>query len=229
MGNELLKPFSVAMGKRIRARREQIGMTQDELAARLGFKGKGSISRIESGENEIKSSMIPKLADILETSVAHLMGWQDAEKEKSTDIFSLDDNGLIAVPPTYSVPLIGTIACGAPILASENMEGDVSVPEHIHADFALRCKGDSMINARIFDGDIVYIKAQQVVDNGQIAAVIIRGIDGDDATLKRVRLFADHIVLEPANPMYQPLSFWGEEMNDVRIIGKAVGFTSVLI
>ena len=85
-----------------------------------------------------------------------------------------------------------------------------------------------MINARIFDGDIVYIRSQAVVDSGEIAAVVIREIDGEDATLKRVRLFDDHLVLEPANPMYQPLSFWGEDMNSVRIIGKAVGFTSVI-
>lgn len=226
MGTESFKPFCVAMGKRIRARREQIGMTQDELAARMGFRGKASISRIESGENEVKTSMIPALADILETDVAHLMGWTVPE-ERFPGLIEAD--GIISVPRMYTVPLIGTIACGKPILAEENLEGDVSVPEHIHADFALRCKGDSMINARIFDGDIVYIRSQAVVDSGEIAAVVIREIDGDDATLKRVRIFDDHIILEPANPMYQPLSFWGEDMNNVRIIGRAVGFTSVIV
>ena len=122
------------------------------------------------------------------------------------------------------VPLIGAIACGAPILADEHVEDYVDVPAHISADFALTCKGDSMINARIFDGDIVYIRQQETVDNGQIAAVLIDG----EATLKRVRLFDNHISLEPENPQYRPLVYWGEEMNAVRILGKAVAFTSAI-
>lgn len=79
-----------------------------------------------------------------------------------------------------------------------------------------------MINARIYDGDVVYIRQQEAVENGEIAAVLI----DDEATLKRVRLFDDHIALEPENPMYRPLVFWGDEMNSVRILGKAVAFTS---
>lgn len=85
------------------------------------------------------------------------------------------------MPKTKKVPLIGTIACGTPILAVENIECDVDMPENIRADFALRCKGDSMIDAHIYDGDIVYIRKQPIVDNGEIAAVII----DDEATLKR--------------------------------------------
>ena len=122
------------------------------------------------------------------------------------------------------IPLIGTIACGEPLLAVENIEGEVDVPEHIRADFALRCKGDSMINARIFDGDIVYIRQQPAVENGQIAAVLI----GDEATLKRVRLFEDHISLEPENPMYRPIVYWNGDMISVRILGLAVAFTSMV-
>jgi repressor LexA len=123
-----------------------------------------------------------------------------------------------------SIPLIGTIACGEPILAEENIEAMVDIPAHIRADFALRCKGNSMINARIFDGDIVYIRQQPTVDNGQIAAVLIN----DEATLKRVRLFPDHIVLEPENPQFRPLVYWENEMNSVRILGLAVAFTSMV-
>lgn len=96
------------------------------------------------------------------------------------------------------------------------------MPLEIAADFTLICKGNSMINARIFDGDIVYIRKQDTVENGEIAAVLI----DDEATLKRVRKFEDHIVLEPANPMFEPLVYWRENMNEVRIIGKAVAFTS---
>ena len=128
------------------------------------------------------------------------------------------------MPNLRKIPLLGANACGAPILAEEHIEEYIDIPKHIHADFALTCKGDSMINARIFDGDIVYIRQQDAVVNGEIAAVLI----DSEATLKRVKLYDDHISLEPENPMYKPLVFWNEEMNDVRIIGKAVAFTSAI-
>lgn len=135
----------------------------------------------------------------------------------------LIDN-IIPMPQMRKVPLIGSIACGAPILAEEHIEEYIDIPKHISADFALTCKGDSMINARIFDGDIVYIRQQDTVDNGEIAAVLI----DTEATLKRVQLFEDHISLEPENPQYRPLVYWGEDMNNVRILGKAMAFTSAI-
>lgn len=128
------------------------------------------------------------------------------------------------MPEMRKIPLLGTIACGAPVFAEEHMDGEVDIPSYIHADFALRCEGDSMINARIFNGDIAYIRKQDTVENGEIAAVLIE----NEATLKRVRLFDDHISLEPENPMYKPFVFWGEDMNSVHILGKAVAFTSVI-
>lgn len=151
--------------------------------------------------------------------------WCDMEDDAAREsaMMNLPDN-VIPMPGKSSIPLVGTIACGTPILAEENREGDVDLPEHIHADFALRCKGDSMINARIYDGDIVYIRQQDTVEHGEIAAVLI----GTEATLKRVFLFDDHITLEAENPQYRPLSYWGNEMNDVRILGKAVAFTSTV-
>ena len=112
---------------------------------------------------------------------------------------------------------------GDSLLAQQNIEGYDNVPEYVKCDFTLVCRGDSMINARIFDGDIVCIREQPEVENGEIAAVLI---DSEEATLKRVKIFDDHIVLEPENPMYKPLVFWGEEMNSVRILGKATHFIS---
>lgn len=129
------------------------------------------------------------------------------------------------MPKTYSVPRLGVIACGEPILAEQNIECYDAVPDYIKCDFTLVCKGDSMINARIFDGDIVCVKQQSIVESGAIAAVLI---GDDEATLKRVHLYEDHIVLEPENPMYKPLVFWGEDMNNVRILGKATHFISVV-
>jgi len=131
---------------------------------------------------------------------------------------------IIPMPTMRKVPLIGSIACGTPILAEENCEGEVDVPDHVRADFALRCKGDSMINARIFDGDIVYIRQQESVEHGEIAAILI----DDEATLKRVYLYEDHISLEAENPQYRPMVYWEDELNKVRILGKAIAFTSMV-
>jgi len=127
--------------------------------------------------------------------------------------------------PMEKVPLIGTIACGTPILAEENVERYVDLPEHIKADFTLKCKGNSMEDAGIYDGDIVYIHQQPVVENGQIAAVLI----DDEATLKRFYQEGDTVMLVPENRNYMPKTFKGDEINNLRIIGLAVAYTHKLI
>lgn len=204
----------MTIGDRIKRRREELGITVEEVAKRLG-KHRATIYRYESNEiSTLPTDVLEPLAIVLETTPAALMGWEDTPAPVITNI--------IPMPNTYKVPLLGTIACGKPILAVENMDGKVDVPESIHADFALRCKGDSMINARIYDGDIVYIRKQDTVENGEIAAVLI----GDEATLKRVKALEDRVILEPANPMYDPLVYRSSDMEEVRILGKAVAFTS---
>lgn len=144
------------------------------------------------------------------------MGWEESPIAPSTI-----PAGFIPKPNMYKVPLVGAIACGDPITAIENREGSMNVPEDIRCDFALRCHGDSMINAGIHDGDVVYVKIQPEVETGEIAAVRI----GDDATLKRVYLHADYIELRPENPAYESIIRRKEQMNDVAIEGKAVGWT----
>lgn len=128
--------------------------------------------------------------------------------------------------PSFSgrVPRLGRIACGDPILAEENIEGYDDVPDGIECDFTLKCEGDSMINARIRDGDIVYIKMEKEVANGQIAAVRI----GDETTLKRFYREGNTVTLMPENPAYAPRVFFGEQLNDMQIIGLAVAFTSTI-
>ena len=133
-------------------------------------------------------------------------------------------NNIIPIPKMNRIPLVGTIACGTPILASENLEGEVITPEDIKADFALRCKGDSMIDARIMNGDIVYIRQQPTVENGEIAAVLI----DEEATLKRVYLSDNTVTLVACNSKYQPFVYTGEQLDQIRILGKAVGFTSTI-
>lgn len=199
------------IGDRIKSRRQEIGLTVDEVAKRIG-KNRATVYRYESNDIEkFPLDILYPLAEALCTTPAYLMGWESTIPEN-----------IIPVPEMRQIPLIGTIACGRPILAEEHIEDYIDIPKHIRADFALICKGDSMINARIFDGDIVYIRQQEMVENGEIAAVLI----DNEATLKRVRIYDDHIVLEPENPQYRPLSYWGEEMNTLRILGKAVAFTS---
>lgn len=201
----------------IKRLREALGLSQEALAAKVGYRDRSSIAKIEAGRVDLPTSKIAAFAAALGVSPAQLMGLSDDSPALPSNVQSM--------PGTYTVPLLGSIACGAPILAEENIEYDVEVPDHVRADFALRCKGDSMINARIFDGDIVYIRQQPSVDSGQIAAVLV---DGDEATLKRVRLYPDHISLEPENPLYRPLVYWEEDMNTVRILGRAVAFTSAV-
>ena len=123
------------------------------------------------------------------------------------------------------IPLVGTIACGTPILAEENITDYIDMPGHIRADYALTCKGDSMINAGIRDGDIVYIRKQSQVENGQIAAVLI---GGEEATLKRFYNVDGNVTLNAENPAYLPITFIEGDAVNVRVIGLAVAYTHVL-
>lgn len=203
---------------RMRELREEIGISMKEAARQLKMPYTTYVN-YEKGFREPNSETLIDIADFFDTSIDYLL-FKSNERRSSRD--DTMPNNIIPMPGMRKIPLIGSIACGAPILADEHIEDYIDIPKHIHADFALTCKGDSMINARIFDGDIVYIRKQDTVENGEIAAVLI----DDEATLKRVRLFDDHIVLEPENPHIRPFTYWGEEMNSVHIIGKAVAFTS---
>ena len=204
----------MSFGSKLRAARKAKQLTQKELADKIKA-AHNSISNWENDQNMPDPDTIQNLCWALDVEPNYF--------------FSVDSSlplprNIIPLPEMQRIPLLGSIACGSPILAEEHIEDYVDIPRNIHADFALTCKGDSMINARIFDGDIVYIRQLPSVDNGEIAAVLIDG----DATLKRVRLFDDHISLEPENPMYKPLVYWGDEMNTVHILGKAVAFTSMI-
>lgn len=211
------------IGERIKSQREYMGLTQEALAEKLGYKNKTSITKIENGINDIPQSKVVAFAKALDTSVAYLMGWSEAENKSA----NLAGN-IFPLPKTKKVPLLGTIACGEPILATENIESYVDMDSDVHADFALRCQGDSMINARIMDGDIVFIRKQDMVDNGEIAAVLMDDCSESQATLKRVYVSDDKIRLCAENPNYQDMIFFENDMNKVRIIGKAIAFLSTV-
>ena len=200
---------------RMKELRQVLGISMKEAARKLNMPYTTYVN-YEKGVREPNSETLIEIANFFNTSIDYLLC-----KNSFPDVLP---NNILPLPRLDTVPLLGTIACGEPILAEENVEAILAKPENVAADFCLRCKGDSMINARIFDGDIVYIRQQPQVEDGEIAAVLI----GDEATLKRVHLFPDHISLEPENPQYRPLVYWNEDMSTVRILGKAVVFTSAV-
>lgn len=207
------------ISKRLLELIESKNISYGELSKKTNIP-KSALQRYATGETEkIPITRIEVIAKALNTTAQFIMGWND---EEPTDNEIYDIPGVMPLPNTYKRPRLGTIACGEPILAEENIEAYDDIPDNIKCDFTLICKGDSMINSRINDGDIVYIKQQSQVDNGEIAAVLI----DNEATLKRVYIYEDKVVLQPENTKYPPFVYTKEEMNDIRILGKAVGFLS---
>lgn len=194
-------------------------MTQAELAKRSGI-SKSSISRYIKGDWEGKQSAVYELAKALGVTEAWLMGY-DVPME--SDTAPAVPPGFEPLPKMVKRPLVGSIACGEPITAEENIEDYVDVPENVQCDFCLRCKGDSMIDAGIHDGDVVYIHITPQVENGQIAAVRIEG----EATLKRVFWNEETQTLQllAENRNFAPLVYTGPVLNTVHIEGRAVGYT----
>lgn len=155
------------MNRRIRERRLALNLTQEELAHRLGMQ-KSAIAKYESGRVEnIKRSTLAKMSEILECSPAYLMGWDDADSQ----IPSFDN---ILPIQTKRVPLLGEIACGQPIFCTEDRESYVEAGTDVKADFCLKARGDSMVGARILDGDLVFIQRDAELESGQIYAVTNR-------------------------------------------------------
>lgn len=207
-------PISIT-GDRIKTRRKELGISADVLAEKIGV-SRATMYRYENGDIEkVPVDLISPLAAALHVSAAYLMGWDEEQSVLSIP-------GIIPLPANKTYPLLGNIACGTPILADENVSEWVQFPGEITADFCLRCQGDSMVDARIQDGDIVFIRQQPEVDNGQIAAVLI----GEEATLKRVYFEDGTLTLAPANPKYPPRFYTGDQLSQVRILGRAVAFLS---
>ncbi len=186
-----------------------------QMLTDLGF-GKGTFSTWKKRGTIPSGSVLQKIADYFGVSVEYLLGKEDSAPTPP-DYTSLPG---IFVPKMKKVPLLGKTACGEPIYSPNYDDGFALLPEEFAADFALEAKGDSMTGAHINDGDIVYFVAQDMVDNGQIAAVAI----GEEVTLKKVYYYreSNKLVLQPENPNYEPLIYTGEELNSIRIIGRAV-------
>lgn len=192
-------------------------LTLEDIAQYVGTT-RQTIQKYESGVvANIPFDKIEKIAEKLGTTPAYLMGWLDQEEHSRL-------YGAQQSEPYDRVERRGETSPGEPLVVREQTPQYDDVPFGVNCDFTLVCKGDSMVNARILNGDIVYIHGQEDVENGEIAAVVI----GNETTLKRVYKKEKQLVLLPENPRYEPLIYTGEELRKVRIIGKAVAFHSAV-
>lgn len=189
------------------------GMKRSDLAKKIGV----SVSTISNYENGIRKPDSDEkwriLASTFNVTVDYLMDCETLSFP--TNIIPFE---------TKKIPLLGDIACGEPIECNQEYDLYINVAANLNADFCVRAKGDSMINARIFDGDLVICKKQPTVENGEIAVVII----DNEATLKRFYKHENSIELRPENPLHKPINFSGVEQESVRILGKAVAFQSLV-
>lgn len=203
---------------RLKTAMDMRNMTASELCEKTGVP-KSAISQYLSGAFKPKQTRTFILAQALRVDAAWLMGYDVPMEQRDSEFDTLALDNIFSIE-TSRIPFLGEIACGEPIYTNEDRESYVISGVGIKADFCLRAKGDSMKNARILDGDIVFIRKQDMVDNGDIAAVII----GDEATLKRVYYYRDKniLILKPDNPAYEDMIFSNEELNAIRILGKAI-------
>lgn len=223
------------LGELVREYRAEHNMNMQDFADRCGL-SKAYISILERNINPSTGRPpVPSLETIKSISKALDMDFNDIisaldNNQRISWISPQSPSGLLPsnvtpLPPMKKVPLVGQIACGAPILAEQNISDYIDLPSHIHADYALTCKGDSMINLGIQEGDIVYIRQQEEVENGQVAAVMV---GDDEATLKRFYHEGDVVQLIAENPTVAPRVYIGEAIRQVRVVGLAVAFTHVI-
>lgn len=232
---------------RMKQLREERHLTMREASQRLGIPYTTYVN-YEKGLREPNSEMLIQIADFFNTSIDYLLKRNDNRVDENLlDIVNeIDDNILqsagnvrdalvfqnlcdkkisnIHPVELKKFPLLGEIACGEPIYASEDRESYIMAGADIQADFCLIAKGDSMTGARILDGDIVFIRKQEMVEEGEIAAIVI----DDEATLKRVYYDSKNNIIQLVadNPAYKPLVYQGDELNMIHILGKAVAFQS---
>lgn len=209
--------------KRLRYILELNNMKQQDLADKSGV-SKYSISQY-LGQRSIPSNLSAgKMAKVLNVDPMWLMGYDVPMKKDDPDSGTGFDN--IYPIELHKIPILGSVACGEPILMSEERENYIMSGTDIKADFCLIAKGDSMINARIHDGDVVFIRKQDIVENGEIAVVVVN--NESEATLKRFYYYRDRatLILKPENPAYEDLIFQNEELNEVHVLGKAIAFQS---
>lgn len=208
------------LGDRIRDLRKNAGYTQNEfikiLKEQYNLKAdRVMLSKWECSKQSPHIETLKCIANALGVSLDYLNGIEQKPNVKIRNISELHET---------KMPMYGNIACGSPIECNTDFDIETLSGNIVNGDFCVIARGDSMINARIFDGDIVTIRRQSVVENGEIAAVVI----GDEATLKRVYYIENGIMLVPENPAYKPMVYTGEECRQVLVLGKAVSMQTRL-
>lgn len=203
---------------RMQLLREEKGLNMKEAAALLRLPYT-TYRNYEQGLREPNSEVLVQIANFYDVSVDYLIGRSQIRAVRShKDAEASIPPGFAPMPEMVDVPIVGRIACGTPILAEQNIDGSACIPARWRATFSLVCKGDSM-EPKIHDGDLVAIRKQPEVENGEIAAVRI----GEEATLKRVYRRAGLLELRPENPDYESIILIGADMARATIEGKAVG------
>lgn len=201
-------------------------MTPKELSNKTNIP-KSSISQYMSGYAKPKDERLYLMSQALNVDPTWLLGYDVEMENNETKAEPTETVDNIYKLDKIKLPFLGKVACGEPIFADEDRESYIMIGTDIGADFCLQCQGDSMINARIHDGDIVFVKKTDIVENGEIAVVII----DDEATLKRFFYYREQnlVILKPENPKYQDIILTGEQLEQVKVIGRAVAFQSDVI
>lgn len=193
------------IGEKIKKRRLELGWSQQTLADKMGYTSKSTITRIEKGINDVSQRNIAKFSEVLGVSIAYLMDW--------------DERSSLTKKNAVRVPVLGRVAAGIPIDAIEEIIDWEEIDEKMASlgeIFGLRIAGDSM-SPRICNGDVVMVLKQNSADSGDI---IIATINGDDAVCKRLKKYANAILLYSNNPAYDPIDVTGRE--DFHIYGKVI-------
>ncbi|MDO4393560.1 MAG: XRE family transcriptional regulator [Bacillota bacterium] len=221
----------MTLGDLIKSYRSTNGLTMQEFANLSGL-SKAYVSMLEKGRHpQNNKEIIPSIDTFNKVALAMKLSLNEVlEAVNSNQLINLDvEPQLKNIDSIFPItvkkfPLLGEISCGEPILANEDRESYILSGTDIDADFCLKAKGDSMIGARIHDGDIVFIKKADVVNNGEVAAVII----DDEVLLKRFYYFKDEnlLTLQSENPKYPPKNYVNEQLDHIRVIGKAIAFQS---
>lgn len=206
----------MAVSDRLKELRALKGITQEELAKIVGLK-RSAIGMYESGRRRPDYETLELFADFYNVDMNYIMG-------RSNEITQHLPYPQLTPAKYKKFKILGNIACGKPIEAIEKQEEFVETEFNINADYVLRAVGDSMINARIFNGDYVFIKEQPEVENGEIAAVWMDG----EVTLKRFYRHDDYIELRAENPTYKPIIIHETDFDSVHVIGKAVACQFIL-
>lgn len=218
----------MTLGDLIKNYREETGMSMDEFAEKSGL-SKGYISMLEKNLNPKTGQPIaPSLQKIKQASNGMGLDFEKVLMMIDQDI-DLDPSPISNYPDLMpikkkSFPMLGEIACGEPIFAEQQHNIYLEADGSINADFCLKCKGDSMIGDGINDGDIIFIRNQDSVENGEIACVII----DDEATLKHVYISDNNITLVASNSNYPPMVFGEHDAGTIKILGKAVALSRAL-